>query len=577
VELYHQYSFTGVDRGFAFAYDTLHDWEVTSQRAMLRLYDAVDALRHAGDIRLAAQEHEFAEKMAACWRVRGEGTLYEPDDAAYSCHDAEQAVLLRPHLRARKRDYLRWLTHAGADVALQLFQDGLVVLDRGKGAPYWAAGSDKDVTLAYGRIAKSCSTFAELERYMVIAGAASLPFCQTSYIRVQSARKETPGWRLVGDRLEPAAASVKARVRRIGAQPFAVNHLWAGVGAVLRHVMAVADHRNTGIVTFASGAAAAWPEVVAFDLASYDTTVSLETLTTIREELLEPVLGWLAGHGVISHREYTLLLTCDERTQAIPILVPPSNTLVGAELVEAAGQTRSGENLTSWKGTEINRARIAAKAQQLQLRYGVDYAAFNYGDDTLMMFEHSANADRWADAAAFAGFTETVAADTTFLMRRLPQGYSYLGRMVAACVNREQRSEPFTALAAGAAMATRYELLAGHPQQAQFYPILEDINDSARWKEALSIAKGGGRAAQLTLAAAKQQIVQYPQSNLDDVRQQLSSLGATSEATELAVMVTEARRALRWVDFQDAAAKLTMRDAEKMIADRSYRLEHSSK
>lgn len=573
VELYHKYSFTDVDTGFAFAYDTVAEWEDVTARAMGYLLDAITPLIRT-DPRLAAQEHEFVEKMCTCWRLRGFGTLYEPQDSSYSCRNADQAMALTPWLRRRCRDYLAWMRSVGSEHVSALLTGGTVVLDKGKGAPYWSPGGDHEVCLAYARLGLEASSYDALEHAVRAAGAARMPFCQTSYIRVQAARKPTPAWQLLGQALQPAGERLKPKVRRIGAQPFAVNHLWAGVGNVLRTAMASIDQRTTGTVEPAAAATRQWSHTMAFDLASYDTTVSLETQNAVRSELLGPILAYLALQGIMTMQEVTLLMEADAATQELGILVPPATTLLAGDVVPAAGQTRSGENLTSWKGTEINRARIDSKMQTLGLRNGRDATAFNYGDDTVLMFDSARAVDRWAGLSHYLGFNETVAPDVTFLMRRLPDGYTYLGRMVAACINREPQLEPQDALSAAAAMATRRELLRGHPLEERFDPILNAIASTGRWRDARSLATGGASAVTLTQIAAARQMRAQPTLALDGYMQQLQSLGAENQVEWLVRQLVESRRQLPWGQLRAEAAKLTRRDAEKMLAARSYCLEH---
>jgi hypothetical protein len=295
----------------------------------------------------------------------------------------------------------------------------------------------------------------------------------------------------------------------------------------------------------------------------------------IREELLEPVLTWLLGNGAITLREYKLLLSCDEQTQLLPILGPPADARQAAKLTMAAGQTRSGENLTSWKGTELNRARIRAKAQQLRLTEARDYAAYNYGDDTVLVFQRAKDADAWSELTDFAGFKETVALDTTFLMRHLPEGYSYLNRMLMACINREMHQEPLTTLAAASAIATRHELLSGHPQERMFHEVLTSTPWPPRMVQAINIAFSGAAANDLTLAAAREQMALAPQRSLDPFRQQLNAQDTAGDQQELLLAeMLASRRIMRFGAFTELARELPLRTAERLIATRSYTLEH---
>jgi hypothetical protein len=417
-DTYGIYSWTGVDTSPAFAYDSIGEWKEISQVMMTSLYDVASTLSP----RLHAQEREFVDKMMVCWRLPGYGMLHEPDQSDYSRHDADQAATLLPYLRKLAKQYIAFLHSKGTRWMKRVIDSGPVKLDRGKGAPYWSPSTDRAVTLAYARIAQEAFDHDDLERMVMAAGNARLKFCQTSYVRIDRARKELPRYVPTDGRLQQQGERFGPKVRRIGAMPFAVNHLWAGVGNLLRTVMSEADDRNTGTLDPAIAAAPDFRYSVAIDLAGFDTTVSIETLTAVRNAVIDPVLTYLVTQNVIDARMRGLLLSCDEAFQRYEVLVPPWTMTEIARLIPAEGQTRSGENLTSWKGTIINRVRIDAKLDAVGGREQPN-VAFNYGDDSLLLTDDAKLVDRWAEAEEWAGFRETVAPDSTFLMRRIPWNY----------------------------------------------------------------------------------------------------------------------------------------------------------
>lgn len=575
-ELYHAYSFTGTDTGFAFAYDTLADWRDVTQYAIGR---ATELVRTLPDSRLRAQEHEFLTKMAVCWRQRGQGTLFTPDPSTLGNTQRGQADMLRAELRTRSREYLEALSAMTLADVTALVQHGKVVLDRGKGAPYWSPGTDKAVTLAYARLAQGSRSFEELQRRIMGAANARLPFCQSSLIRIQGNRKPTPEYGVVSGQLTQIGERTGPKVRRVGAQPFAVNHLWAGVGNLLRTLMASLDDYNTGTIGPAQQAASYYTYGAALDLASFDTTVSLELLDAVRDLLLEPVLSWLVAHDILEPEFAALLLDCDYHTQLMPVLMPPRHMGEAAYLAFVSGQTRSGENLTSWKGTEINRARVRAKAKHLGVT--ADARIYNYGDDTVLFTNRAAVIDAWAALTDFGGFNETIAPDVTFLMRRLPEGHTYFGRMLAASINREQRTEPTTQLAAAAAFGTRRALLTGHPLTLDYLPLLSGYERNDRLSTAAKIAINSPDAVALNMAAATEASALY--GHVAGLEQELESLqrlvgrrvpGADAAVAALDTALLADKRVARWGDFQAAASALTYREAERTLLQRSYTIPH---
>jgi hypothetical protein len=152
----------------------------------------------------------------------------------------------------------------------------------------------------------------------------------------------------------------------------------------------------------------------------------------------------------------------------MPILLPPYSTTAGATLVETEGGISSGERLTAQKGSDINRERITAKMEMLNL-IGV---STNQGDDTIINSDDPRMADKWMSDPEWLGFKEEVAPDVSFLMKRMTEGYSYLGRMVMSTINREAPREPPTITAAASGIAIRHELLKGHPLQHEYRKLL---------------------------------------------------------------------------------------------------------
>jgi hypothetical protein len=533
-----------------------------------------DVLAQIPDLRLRAQEKEFADKSQTCWRLTGYGTLFVEDHDALSCFNAEQAAALRPAFRTRMQEYVKHWDRMSDDDLVRMYNGGTVQVGKGKGAPYWNPGSDVVAALALGRIVRDVASLNELRDAVMSAGAATVGLLQTSYIRVQGSRKVVPTYTVSEGRIIRSGERLSCKIRRIGAQPFATNHLWAGVGEILRTAMASIDDEHTGTVDPVASAADKWPLVVAFDLAAYDSTVGIETLDAFHEEMLVPLLYHLQLRGVVSARESALLQEIHLDAQRMPILLPPRDQSEIGYVAQATGQIRSGINLTSWIGTEINNCRIRSKAKALGIKH---YKSFNYGDDTIMCLQEERQARAWQEADDMFGFNETVAPDRTFLMKRVPQNYSYLLRMLFACINREGSHEPQTEIAAAAAMRTRYELLRGHPLQSEFPRLLASWQRSSRWTQAVNLAFSGPDALELTRLAAAMQMLTQPARQLDDLIDDAEKAAAVVDIPALEGWVDPealARHRMSVEYFGQRRDELTYDDARRALKQRSYTIPH---
>jgi len=578
--LYHAYSFGDADKSPAFAYDSVEQWRQVTEVAQARLSEVVARLGPV-DGRLAAQEAEFMEKLGVCWRLRGQGTLYEPDPkTAYTTRNAVQAAKLAGWLRVQGKYYVARLQAMDLAELRALYDGAPLKLNKGKGAPYWNPGSDKEVTFAYGKLAQGCRSYTELETRVRNAASARLPMVQTSYTRIQSARGSRPRVIVIQGKLQLNGERFGPKIRRIAAQPFAVNHLWAGVGNVLRTLMATKPGgRTTGTPDTAMRLAKERKYAVAVDLKSYDTTVAIETLDMVSSMVMAPALEVLVRRGIIPSHFANLLLDCDWHTQRLSIILPPRTLSEAAFITEAEGQTRSGENLTSWKGTVINDTRCEAKIQELRLSKSA--TTVNYGDDTMLFTDSKEDVDRWLENDKMFGFNEEAAPDATFLMRRMPQGYSYLGRMVMGSIDREPAHEPANIVSAAAAFAIRNELLTGHPAQRHYYEIMREVMGPTRLQVAVDIARANADPVALAIQAYRmtpQEKGQQKDDRLDALRALASQPGVTPgtamNAARAVLWIEQQETALgsqiQWKQFQTTSSGLSYSQAEALIRDRAY-------
>jgi hypothetical protein len=351
----------------------------------------------------------------------------------------------------------------------KIYMGADIPINKGKGAPYWIQGTNTSSAVLFARIATSARTLDELNEMVLDIGPADAPMCATTYMRIQASRKEQTNWVIAGDGLVEHGTRRGPKVRKIQALPFVYNYLLAGLTEVVKYCMVNSNDEHTGKIEPAVEQYAGYREHIAADLSNYDDSVGIETLDAFRDSVFSPLSALLVRAGVMSARERRLFLEIDEWLQRIRLLTPPLLRNDAARLVRTIGGIKSGEKPTSLKGSLINEARIKSKAKDLGLRV----ISFNQGDDTLVYSNDARLKETWFKHQMF-GFTETEGVDLSFLMKRIPSGYSYLTRMVTSNVNREPAHEAAGLFSAASAMRIRYELLSGHLKQDVYWSALLD-------------------------------------------------------------------------------------------------------
>lgn len=569
---FHETSFTVIDVSPAFAYDSIAQWKTLIEGVQQRMTDAIRPLSLT-DPRLFLQEREFIQKMGVCWRLKGLGALYEPDESKYSCHNPEQAIELNSYIKQAKVDILAKLHSLSKQERADIYNKARLRLNKHKGAPYFFPGADVMSAFAVHRVVMGSASVDEVERRMKAVAGGKFGLVQASLTRTQAASKETPSVTLSNGWLKRSGTRWGPKIRRVGAQPFMTNHLWCGVGALARTAMSM-DPRNEGTTSVAMRIHSQYQYCVAIDLSSYDTTVSSELIRLFDKTIVHAVLDLCVADGLIDHTEYRLLIDLAERVNACPILLPPWVESEVARLTPASGQIRSGINLTSFMGTVINRCLSSWK---LRMCGGTENNSviINYGDDTLLFTNDIKVVDNWVKSSDALGFVTTIAPDATFLMRRVPNNYSYLGRMVMGCINNESRKEPRDVIAAAASIAVRHALLKGHPLEDQFFDILGGGRTGmSRFDSAVRLAASERMNAvsmSFLAAAVDPQILQRT-DYLEDLIQKVSLLSQTNpSASRLMDIVSGTgllgRTSSAWLDFRTTASQMPLRDAEKYIRD----------
>jgi hypothetical protein len=252
----------------------------------------------------------------------------------------------------------------------------------------------------------------------------------------------------------------------------------------MKYAMRGTSNRNDGTVTEAVRLCDTYKYCVATDLSSYDETLSYETIDTWRKEVMEPCTKAMIRLGVITPRMALKALEVVDYVQTVQLLSPPTDETEGARISDTYGTNKSGIQVTSQIGTDCNDARNNAKFATL----GIVGSSTNSGDDTVIASDDPRFIDAWFNEDFNNhGFVETRAVDTSFLMKRIPQQYAYLGRMLLSSINKEVSHEPRDEFAAASGIAIRHGLLKGHPLQDVFYPALSLAGDRVRY--AVSLAR----------------------------------------------------------------------------------------
>jgi hypothetical protein len=472
VNTYAHYSFDNVDLRAAFAYNTLGEWHALTAYTQERLWDTCRTIADDG---LRAQELEFVDKLAACWRYKGRGTLALTSDVKNV--NKEQAHWLEDELRYTGLEYSGWIAKQGATRIRYYYNNADVPLRRGKGAPYWTPGTDPDAYMMYAAAVEQSqsNSFESVIEYIRELGNARAKEALSAYVRIQSGRNPVVNYDLVGGMLEKASDDViLPKRRRISALGVHYNYVLVGVGEVIKQAMKGTSPRIEGTIAYAQQLCREYKYFIASDLSTYDESISYETIEQWIRLILTPVLNELVRMGVMTRAWANMCIEVVERVQTLDLYTPPVRVDEAARLSSTYGTNKSGIRVTSVIASTINDARTKRKVKDLKLR--ADWSLF--GDDLVVASDDRRLPRDWASTDFNNhGFTETIAADTSFLMRHIPEGYTYLGRM--SNFNREVTHEPTNIYVSALGTATRRGLLRGHPKEEAYLRIMRESPSKA--------------------------------------------------------------------------------------------------
>lgn len=562
----HRMSFEPLIPRGGWAFDTATQWLELTNSCVAFINDLLPALRRI-DPGLSLLEEELARKMTVWWRDVGYGGLLEKETLTVS--DPEQAKLIGPHLRHYGLSMAGVLRKADANKLRDRWLQAGVPIDRGKGSPFWIRGTDLLAAQAMTTLAlqPASDALALYDRYSQSARWRAGPII-TSYWRIQGADKPRPIRILVNGQVQETDGERRQpKIRRVQALTYCFNVRSAPLYALLKYARRIVTAPfGTGDVRVTLDQAKRWPVNAAADVKSFDESVSVELLATFRKEVLEPCLRVLTDRGICTKSEANLLLSIDETVQQLPILSPPAAISEGGRLIARIGGLRSGEKLTSEKGTLINMARCRAKLQALK-RQGV---TDNLGDDTIIFSSHAIQ-DAWIKLNPFAGFREEVAPATTFLMRAIPGGYTFIARMLASSVQKEVMNEPRSYEISALGLAARSRMLKGiereHPFASAFLPFLSTLPGrlaiSSRTAQTLGFTELERIVASQTrgssLSSMEADELNYLTSEV------AGDLGRDADAR--GSYITEKRKT--YAQLQEWARMLTPDDADRILASKT--------
>jgi len=494
--MYFEMAFGGTIPDGAWAYDTVEEWASVCASINAGAAEAIAPLQRL-DPKLFEAELEHMEKSQVCWRDIGLGALTQWADIKVSSQ--AQADALIPRFTALGRRYSAWLRAQAVETLRELFSDDKVILSSGKGAPYWFPGVNADAAVALARIAESAGTVTELDRLIVGAGGAMMPMCFTSYIRVAGSRKARARYLLVNSALVTSGEVIAPKNRRVQAAPYHWNYPIVGVAALMKAAMRGVSNMNSGTVDEAVAASRRHKYTIALDYARWDESVSWQTVYNWRTLVYRPFLDTAVSLGLISSSRRFMLLEIDELMQEADQLGPPRNTDEAAVLGGLIGTIRSGERLTSQKGTDIARELNLLKLERL----GIRGELFNQGDDTILCTDDEDAIDKLNAHTSFLDTEQTIAPDAAYLMKRVPGNYAYLCRMLYGNLNKEPRFEPRSLFHAAGAMWVRRQLLRGHPAEDTYYSTLKRATGRLSYTAVLAESSDGYELLAAAAAASR--------------------------------------------------------------------------
>lgn len=569
METFHAASWQEVTPKGAYAYDSLGQWKTITEKLFDIVEPQLGSLKNI-DNSLYNAEMVHLAKAGACWRWPGLGRMCRTED--YSVYKPKQGDALRPYLTKIGKDYLKGLEAQSDEELSAMADEARVVLNKGKGWPMWSPGSDTASAMYLAKVTNDSEDLTDMiDRLNTVVPVWMIPVI-TGYQRVQASKSDEPWNTDVGGIITRSGVFRGPKLRDVKAVSFVVNFQFTQLAWIMKYTLRKISVRHNGSIDQAVIFRQKYKYCIAADLKKYDNTVSYETMSLYHEVVLAPVIWYLVKRRIISARHARLMLSLDNAMLTMSILAPPRMREEAAALISSAGGIKSGERLTSQKGTDINNARIQAKADRL----GLVIEWCNFSDDTMIFSNDSRLAELWSENGEMFEFVEELDVDTSYLMRRVPQGYNYYARLLSSSINKEWSAEPRSVLAAAAAMAIRRELLRGHPLVSKFIPTLRSLG--GRLERAAAIANDV-EAEVLILAAARESLAagqDRGRSGISLPEDTAVRLGLGSDLAEAIEAATD-RSEMKHAEFMSQMDDIPMTLAYGELRNRSYTLGYAGR
>lgn len=558
-------NFEAMETGAAFAYDGTRSWREVTNHALDIAWRPLTTLPEP----LRTAELTHLQKMGVCWRDRGVGRFVFEEPFVTS--NPEQAAWLEPWLKAMGDEYVAYLSSLGGNQlrALALGPDGpTLVTNKGKGTPCFMKGTDRFAADEYA----AASGFARgytLQRSLAVARQLHpLGAIATMQQRIQAARKMVEARSVVGGYIVPSGERVGPKAREVKAVSFWVN--WYLV--VLAWLTKICNRGTSpvaqGDTVYAKQIASARKYSFGADLSTFDDTIAYETLALWRRHVAQKILSRFATlTGLLSEDEVALILEISEYVATIDVLCPPRWLGESGCIIPSLGRVKSGEYTTSVVDTDIRKAMLQAKLSALSAS---DALWTVWGDDCLVASDDPSLAERFG--GTWYGFKETSDPEPSFLMKHMPEGYGYVGRMLLRTINREAMEEPDNIGMAACSIAIRRGLLRGHPQEHLY------INSilSAPGRLGVAARLAGAMSPEAAVVMMAQLGHNNRQSQLfhdrDDMERARDIYGDQFDSMLSLYSYTEeealGRNEVNWFEFRDKTALIDPDRARKSLGRR---------
>jgi len=493
------FNFTPLVRRRAYAYASVEEWEGVMSNVAEEVGRLIRTLK--SDAGLYAMERAHLEKAMVNWRAIGYGRLVFASN--FRSESEAQAEALRPYARRRCTAMLKTLSSDPARYK-QVADAAVIRLNKGKGAPWFQPGTDHGAGLLLALLGRKVKRYSDLRDLLQERGG--FPMEMMMFTRVQANRKEVPERSIIAGRVTQIGQMRACKIRTVKAPPFAENNVTAPIFEVMKQLeVDTWPERHVTDARKASAIAARGRSNFASDLSTADDTISLQTLEMWHEEQMVPLATALHELGVVERWQCEFTIEYDLKMMKRRILAPARNDGETACWLEMIGGVKSGDRGTTEKDLSIISSRNDASMDWCA-SHGIKVDYVSWGDDILVITDDARAKEVWFSAPGQSHlWIDKVEPDSTYMSKRMPDGYGYFSRMVARRVNREPHEEPTDDIGAALSIRASHDVLKGvsraHPLEGRYLQTLKRC--VPRLRTACEIAE---RATTLELMRAYAQV-----------------------------------------------------------------------